>query len=371
MPVETKGAPSGRIVSIDALRGFDMFWITGGAAFFLSLFRLIDTPFFDSLSQQLNHPSWHGFTFWDLIFPLFLFIVGASMPFSISKRLERGAPPKKLYIHIVQRTLTLFILGLIFNGLLGFDFSNFRYAGVLQRIALCYFFAALIVMNTQIRGQAIFAGLILLLYWAAMTLIPVPGHGAGVLTPEGNLSFYIDRLWLPGKFVVYRTLGDNEGILSTLPAISTTLLGVLSGHWLRSSYTYNKKVLGLLAAGVVSLLLGLLWNVVFPINKIIWTSSYVLFAGGWSMLLLCLFYWIIDVMGYAKWAFPFVVIGLNPITIYVAQSLFDFGIIARIFVHGFIDSFGDFRPVFWAFCVLAVKWLFLYFLYKKKIFLKA
>jgi len=294
------------------------------------------------------------------------------MPFSISKRLERGDPRKKLYIHIIQRTLTLFILGLIFNGLLDFDFTNFRYAGVLQRIALCYFFAALIVMNTNIRGQAVFAGSILLLYWAAMALIPVPGHGAGVLTAEGNLSAFIDQNVLPGSFCCYR-FGDNEGILSTLPAISTTLLGVLSGHWLRSSYTYSKKVLGLLAAGVVCLFLGWLWNFVFPINKLIWTSSYVLYAGGWSILLLCLFYWIIDVKGYSKWAFPFVIIGLNPITIYVAQTLFrsDFNNIVDVFVHGFIDSFGDFRPVFLAFCVLTVKWLFLYFLYKKRIFLKA
>ncbi|KPK93648.1 hypothetical protein AMJ80_05810 [bacterium SM23_31] len=369
MTVEIKGAPSGRVVSIDALRGFDMFWITGGAAFFLSLFRLIDTPFFNSLSQQLNHVQWNGFRFWDLIFPLFLFIVGASMPFSISKRLQRGDSRKELYIHIIQRTLTLLILGLIFNGLLDLDFSNFRYAGVLQRIALCYFFAALIVMNTRIRGLAIFTGAILLLYWAAMMLIPVPGYGAGVLTPEGSLSAFIDQYALPGR--LYYRFGDNEGILSTLPAISTTLLGALSGHWLRSSFTQSIKVLGLFAAGIVCLFLGWIWNFVFPINKILWTSSYVLYAGGWSLLLLGLFYWIIDVRGWRKWAFPFVVIGLNPITIYVAQALFDFGIIARIFVNGFIDSMGVFRPVFWAFCVLTVKWLFLYFLYKKRIFLKA
>lgn len=359
-----------RIVSIDALRGFDMFWITGGAGLFLSLFQLLNHPFFNSLSHQLSHSKWNGFTFWDLIFPLFLFIVGASMPFSISKRLQRGDSRRMLYVHIVKRTLVLFILGLIYNGLLDFDFSEYRFAGVLQRISLCYFFTALIVMNTRIKGQVVFFLSILVSYWAIVTLIPVPGFGAGMLTPEGNLAAYIDQRVLPGKFCCY-TFGDNEGILSTLPAISTTLLGVLSGHWIRSSFSQTKKVFGLLVAGIGCLGLGLIWNVVFPINKLIWTSSYVLYAGGWSLLLLCLFYWIIDVKSWKKWTFPFIVIGLNPITIYVAQSLFDFGIIANIFVHGFIDELGLLKPVFWSLCVLMVKWLSLFFLYKQKIFLRA
>lgn len=360
----------GRVVSIDALRGFDMFWITGGAGFFLSLFKLLKHPFFVSLSHQLSHTKWNGFTFWDLIFPLFLFIVGASMPFSISKRLQRGDSRRMLYMHIIKRTLILFILGLVYNGLLDFDFTKYRFAGVLQRISLCYFFTALIVMNTRIKGQVVFTLSILVSYWAMMMLIPVPGFGSGVLTPEGNLAAYIDQRFLPGKFCCY-TFGDNEGILSTLPAISTTLLGVLSGHWIRSTFSQTKKVLGFLVAGIGCLGLGLIWNFVFPINKLIWTSSYVLYAGGWSDLLLCLFYWIIDVKGWKKWAFPFIIIGLNPITIYVAQSLFDFGIIATIFVHGFIDGLGILKPVFWAFCVLTVKWLFLFFLYKQKIFLRA
>ena len=370
MSSEIRSVPSGRVLSIDALRGFDMFWITGGAFFFRTLLRFFNTPFFHSLSAQLRHSKWDGFTFYDLIFPLFLFIVGASMPFAISKRLQRGDNRKKLYIHIVKRSLILLFLGFIFNGFLDLNLSNFRWAGVLQRISLCYFFSALIVMNTNIRNQAIIAGIMLLFYWAVMTLIPVPGFGAGILTPEGNLSAYIDQHFLPGEFCCYK-FGDNEGILSTIPAIASTLIGVLAGHWLRTSFTQEKKVLVLLAAGAVSLILGFIWDFIFPINKSIWTSSYVLFGAGWSLILLGLFYWVIDVRGYKKWSFPFVIIGLNPITIFVVQQIFDFGIIANIFVHGFIDIFGSFRPLFWAFCVLMVKWLFLYFLYKKKIFLKA
>ncbi|UCF36400.1 MAG: DUF5009 domain-containing protein [Acidobacteriota bacterium] len=364
------GAPSGRVVSIDALRGFDMFWIIGGDAFFRALFQLINTPWALTLLDQLEHKEWHGFTFYDLIFPLFLFIVGAAMPFAISKRLQRGDNRRELYVHIMKRTLILFALGLVYGHILEFDFDRFRWAGVLQRISLCYFFAAVIFMNFRIKGQAIAAGSILVGYWAILTLVPVPGFGAGILTPEGNLASYIDQLFLPGRFCCFQ-FGDNEGILSTIPAIATTLLGGLAGHLLRSAMDQRQKLLGLIGAGIGSLVIALLWDLLFPINKLLWTSSYVLFAAGWSFLLLALFYWVIDMRRYQKWAFPFIIIGLNPITIYVAQSVFDFGSIARIFVGGFVDHTGVFQPVFWVACVFAVKWLFLYFLYRQKIFLKA
>jgi predicted acyltransferase len=244
-----------------------------------------------------------------------------------------------------------------------------RYVGVLQRIALCYFLAALIMMKAGICGQALWAAGILIGYWIVMKVVPVPGFGAGVLTPEGNFASYIDRLYLPGRFCCFE-FGDNEGLLSTIPAESTVLLGVLCGHWLRSTVDSLRKVKWLVAAGITSLFAALLWDLIFPVNKLLWSSSYVLFAGGWSMLLLGAFYWLIDYRGYRKWAFPFVVIGLNPITIYVAQGVFDFGVIAQIFIHGFVGSFGEFKLVFVALCVFTVKWLFLYFLYRQKIFLK-
>jgi predicted acyltransferase len=225
-------------------------------------------------------------------------------------------------------------------------------------------------MWLRIRGQAIAIGAILLSYWIIMMVVPVPGHGAGVWTPEGNLAAYIDQLLLPGRFCCYK-FGDNEGILSMLPAVATALLGGLAGHLLRSALNQQKKLLGLIAAGGGSLVLALIWGTFFPINKLLWTSSYVLFAAGWSFLLLALFYWLVDIRGYQKWAFPFIVIGLNPITIYVLQSVFDFGTVANIFVYGFIDNLGVFQPLFWVACILAVKWMFLYFLYRQKIFLKA
>ncbi|MFC1607553.1 acyltransferase family protein [Candidatus Latescibacterota bacterium] len=369
MSSQTGIQPSGRIVSIDALRGFDMFWIIGGGWFFQRLFRLFDNTVIDTLRLQLYHSRWHGFTFEDLIFPLFLFIVGVCMPFSITKRLDRGVSRASLYRHILTRTFLLILLGLIYNGLLGFRFDSMRYVGVLQRIGICYFITALILMNTRVRGQVYWTAGILLGYWAIMKLVPVPGYGSGVLTPAGNLASYIDQHFLPGQFCCFR-YGDNEGLLSTIPAVATALSGVLCGHWIMGSASSVKKVYGLLAAGVVSLVAALVWDIVFPVNKLLWTSSYVLFAGGWSMLLLGAFYWIIDYRGWRAWAFPFIVIGLNPITIYVAQGVFDFGTIANIFIHGFIDNLGNFEPVFYAGSVLTVKWLFLYFLYRHKIFLK-
>lgn len=361
--------PKGRVVSIDALRGFDMFWIIGGGSFISSFLALFDTPITRAFAAQMHHPEWHGFTAWDLIFPLFLFIVGASIPFSLTKRLNIGDSRKELFLHVMKRALVLYFLGMIMEAGRIDVLGGLRYTGVLHRIAFCYLFTSLIVMNTRIRGQAFWAGSLLIGYWIIMTFIPVPGHGAGVFTPEGNLASYIDRLIQPGA--LRHKLFDNEGFLSTFPAVATTLLGVLSGHWLKTSFPGNKKVAGLCAAGVLSLVLGLLWNIVFPINKLIWTSSYVLFAGGWSMLLLALFYWLIDVHGYRKWAFPFVIIGLNAVTIYVLGAIFDFGRIVNVFAYEFIDYWGAFKPIFWAACVLAVKWLLLYYLYRKRIFLKA
>jgi predicted acyltransferase len=363
-------APAGRMVSIDALRGFDMFWIIGGDAFFRALFKLSDAPWAAALKVQLHHTKWDGFTFYDLIYPLFLFIVGVSMPFAISKRLQRGDSRSDLYAHIIKRTLVLLAFGLIYNQILELNFDNFRWTGVLQRIALCYFFAAIVFMNFRIKGQAIAIAVILFAYWAIMTLVPVPGHGAGVLTPEGNLASYIDRLLLPGRMCCFK-FGDNEGILATLPAVASVLLGGLAGHLLSSSFESKKKLLGLVIAGIAGLALGLLWNLVFPINKLLWSSSYVLYTAGWSFLLMALFYWVIDMRGYQKWAFPFVVIGLNPITIYVLDRVFDFGAVAGIFVNGIIGYLGALEPVVWIASMFVVKWLFLYFLYRQKIFLKA
>ncbi len=359
-----------RIASIDALRGFDMFWIAGGESIIHAIYKVWPGSATQSLDAQFEHMPWAGFHFYDLIFPLFLFVVGVVLPFSLTRRMEEGADRPQLYRHIVQRFVLLFLFGLVYNGVLDFNIQTMRIPGVLQRIAICYFIAALVVMNTKIRGQAIVAGSILIVYWLIMKLVPVPGIGAGVITPEGNLAGYLDRLIIPFRFCCY-TFGDNEGLLSTLPAISTCLLGVLAGHWLRSGkYTPNQKVLGLAAAGVASLLVAWVWSFNFPIIKNIWTSSFVLCAGGWSLLLLALFYWIIDVRGYQRWSFFFKVIGMNAITLYLADRIIDFESITRFFLQGTLPVFGQLQPLVWSCSVIFTAWLFVYFLYRQKIFLR-
>jgi len=368
MQSRTNDLPSGRIVSIDALRGFDMVWIIGGGTLLQQLLALYDTPVTRAVASQLHHPEWSGFTAWDMIFPLFLFIVGASIPFSLAKRLDRGDSERAIVFHIMKRTAVLYFLGMIIEaGRIG-ELGGLRYTGVLHRIAFCYCCTSLIVMHTRIRGQAIWAAALLIGYWLVMSFIPVPGHGAGVFTPEGNLASYLDRLLQPGA--LRQKLFDNEGFLSTFPAIATTLLGVLSGHWLGTPRTGNRKTAMLLASGAASLIVGLIWSTVFPVNKLIWTSSFALVTGGLSMLILSVFYWLIDVRGFRKWAFPFVVIGLNALAIYFASAVFDFDRIVTVFTYEFIDRMGSFKPLFGAAAVLAVKWIGLYILYYKKIFIK-
>ena len=361
--------PQTRVASIDALRGFDMFWIIGGGAFFETLPKVWKNNFTETIKQQMEHVPWQGFRFEDLIFPLFLFIVGVVLPFSISRRREQGISPAALRLHIIKRAAILILLGLILNGLLQFNLADMRWPGVLQRIGLCYLFAALLVIHTGWLIQSLVAGGLLLGYWALVMFVPVPGSGPAVLTPEGCLPAYIDRLLIPGKFCCF-TFGDNEGLLSTIPAVSTVLIGALAGRWLCSSASGNLKTVALVIAGIVCLIIGYLWGLSFPIIKVIWTSSYVLYAAGWSLLLLAAFYWVIDVRGYKKWAFFFVIIGANPITIYFLQGIVNFDDIAAFFVRGFARHTGQFELLILPLAAFAAKWLLLLFLYRHKIFFK-
>jgi len=342
-----------------------MLWINGGDAFLVALLALFNPTVADALAVQFGHVAWNGFHFEDLIFPLFLFIAGLSIPFSITKRLERGDDRKDIYKHILKRAVLLFLLGQAYNNinlLFTLDFADWRIMGVLQRIGICYFIASLIAMKVPPKGQAAAMIAILLGYWAVMMLVPVPGVGAGVLTPEGNLASYIDRQILPGAYCCF-PLGDNEGLLSTVPAVATALLGALAGHWLRTSRSQKTQVRGLLGAGGTCLGVALLWNLTFPINKILWTSSYMLFAGGWSLLLLAFFFWVIDVRGHQKWAFFFIVIGMNSIFIYLFGSLVDFGFIGNFWTNAF-------EPLIVVTLAITVRWLVLYFMYLKKWFFK-
>jgi len=358
-----------RLTSIDALRGFTMIWIIGAEVIVHSLFKVWPNSFTRTLTVNMTHARWEGYYFYDLVFPLFLFLVGILIPFTILRRMEAGVPKTQLYKHIIKRTLVLIFLGLVNYGLLRFDWPAMRWSSVLGRIGICYFFASLLVMHTSWRMQAVITAAILIFYYLAVMFIPVPGYGAGVLTPEGCLTTYLDQKIIPG------TLGmgiyDRQGVLSTFTSLATTLIGVLAGFWLASNRSPQRKTIGLLFAGLLTLTAGWIWGQFFFISRNVWTSSFVLYSAGWSFFLLALFYWIIDVRGYKKWAFFLIVIGMNAITIWVGQRLIDFDFTAKAIFLGFSGTLGVIQPVFMAFAVFMLKWLFLWFLFKKKIFLKA
>lgn len=359
---------TGRLLSIDALRGWDMFWIIGGDALATSILKIGNWSFSPALMTQLEHADWEGFRFYDLIFPLFLFMVGCVLPFSLEK--YRGNA-RSAHGRILRRTLLMILLGLIYSGLLRFDFANLRYAGVLQRIAICYGVAGIIFLHVPWKPRIGLVIGILFGYWALLSWVAAPGGIAGDLTKEGNLAGYIDRNFLPGKILEkYYGFGDNEGILSTIPAIVTALLGVFAGEWLRSDNKPWTKVGGLLVACMGCLAAGYGWSFLFPIIKNLWTSSFVLVAAGWSLLLLTFFYTLIDVLGWRTWSFVWVVIGMNAITIYIAKSIIDFTKISKYFLTGVSNLADPWQlPVLQAGTLLAM-WLFLYFLYKQKIFLR-
>jgi predicted acyltransferase len=378
MDSDAKPKSSERLLSIDALRGFDMFWIMGGDRLARALAKWSDSPAGKTVQEQLEHAQWHGFRFYDLIFPLFLFLVGTVLPFSLGKLQDQGRSAE--YRRIARRTVLLFGLGLLCNGVLRFDWANLRVAGVLQRIALCYAFAALISLWFSPRGIVAVLATILLGYWALMANVAAPGFTAGDFSIEGNLSGWVDRQYLPGKIMkAYYGYGDNEGLITTIPAVATALLGVLAGTWLRSSRGPWQKAAGLVAAGALSLVVGVAWGTRFPINKILWTSPFVLVAGGLSLLLLAFFYTVIDVLRFRRWAFFFVVIGANAITIFVAPRFIDFENLTKYFARFFLSGAGrllepylsaDANLVLLAAGVLAAKWLFLYYLYRNRLFLR-
>jgi predicted acyltransferase len=361
-----------RVMSIDALRGFDMFWIIGGDDIARALGIWWNTPASQSFATQFKHVAWEGFRFYDLIFPLFLFTVGAVLPFSLRKYQTGELSRSLAFWRLARRVVLLFLLGLIYNNLLKFDFANLRVTGVLQRIAVCYGIAGLIFLQTRIRTQVMLLVAILLGYWAILMLVPSPdSRRAGDLAIETNLAGYLDRHYLPGRiYKAYYGYGDNEGLLSTIPAVATTLLGVLAGHWLLSDRTRWTKAAGLAFAGLACLGLGMFWGLYFPVIKILWTSTYVLVAGGWSLLLLALFYIFIDVLKFRAPALFFVVIGVNAITIYVASRIIPFDEISRFFLGGVARLSGSFGPVVVPIGTIAIEWLLLLYLYRNQIFLR-
>lgn len=372
-----------RLISLDALRGFVMFWIMSGEHIMHALAKAVPVPVFIWMSSQLHHAEWNGITFYDMIFPVFLFVAGVSMPYSFEKKMilagvktPKDLPSKdkqKIYRSMLKRTCILLFLGFVVNGLLRFDgFDQTRFASVLGRIGLAWFFAGLIYLNFDLKKQLFWFTGILIGYYLAMKFVPVPDFGAGVLTKQGSLEGYIDRLFLPGR--LHSTVYDPEGLFSTIPAVATALLGVFLGTFLKTNlyFSSKNKLVVMIASAIILILIGIIWDYDFPINKHLWTSSFVCFVGGFSILFFTFFYLTIDLLGFHKWAFPLLLIGSNSILIYIAsEGLVDFKYTANFVFGGVIKFFPlIWQPVFATLSVTVVQLLLLYFLYKRKWFLK-
>ena len=372
-PLDTPLGPTGgqRLYSLDALRGFDMFWIMGAEEIFNTLAKATDWPALNWISNQLTHPAWNGFHLYDLIFPLFLFMAGVATPFSVGRELEKGNDKTKVLFRVVRRGLILVILGIIYNnGLHLRPFSDIRFASVLGRIGIAYMFANIIFIYSKRNTQIIWFWALIIGYWLLLKFTSAPGFPTGDLTMEGNFASYIDRSILPGK--LYLGIHDPEGLMSDIPAISTGLLGILTGTFIKTSKQDGARKAGWMAlTGISFIILALIWNFDFPINKNLWTSSFVCLVGGLSLLYLSLFYYVIDVLGYKKWAFFFKVIGMNSILIYISGRFINW----EYATNGFFQWLGELSPALWApvvmsVCYMAVKWAFMYFLYIKKVFLR-
>ncbi len=388
---------SKRLMSLDALRGLNMLFIIGLSAVIVDICNLFPGAASDVLKTQMTHVEWNGIRHHDTIFPLFLFLAGASFPFSLAKARAKSLPTWRIVLKVVFRGLALVLLGVIYNNGVNFDFANLRFGSVLGHIGLGWMFAALLFMSLRRRWLIAISAVILVGYWLALVLIPAPDVNPSeafsraafaerfenLLTPEksesiqknlsmeGSLVGYVDRSIMPGK--LYKKVHDPEGLASTLPAIVTALLGMLFGSVLRSNKTGALlKVLTLLGFGVALTAVGYLWNEVFPINKNLWNSSFVCFVGGCSAIALGVFYLIIDVWGLRRWAFAFVVVGANPLAIYLGRKFFDLNYTRDFF---FSDAITRFVPescqTLATSCAgLLVAWLILLWLYRRRIYIK-
>ncbi len=333
--------PPPRLVALDVLRGFAMFWIVGGDAFGGAFAKFDGGPAGALLARQFEHSAWVGFTFYDLIFPLFVFVLGAAIPLSLPRMIAergRGAALGR----VARRSALLILLGWFYYGGLGGPFSQIRLLGVLQRLALCYLFASMLFIFLRPRALVVACVALLAGYWALMTFVPVPGFGAGDLAEGHNLANWCDAQWLPGR----KHDGDHdvEGILSTLPAIGSCLLGVLAGVRLRdATRSARQKAIEFAVAGGLLLAAGFAWGAEFPVIKKLWTSSFVLVAGGWSALLLALFLFVIDVRRWRAWAAPFEWVGANALAIYLICNVVDFRKVSARLAGGDVAAWLDAR----------------------------
>ncbi len=369
-PASITTEPRERLYSLDVLRGFDMFWIIGGEALIISLAKASGWTWMEKLAEQMHHVSWNGFHFYDLIFPLFMFISGVAIPYALVSRLEKGTAKRSLVRKVLIRMLVLIAFGIIYNGALEKGFGDMRAASVLAQIGISYAFASLIVIHTSSVKQRLFwlAGI-----WGLIAVlqlfVPVPGYGSGVITPEGSINAWIDQHFLPGRF--YFGIYDPEGILCIVSATTVTLMGTFAGSILRSrNLTPAKKTALMLYVGTGLLAVAIGLSTFYPVIKNIWTVPFTMLTAGISFLLLSLFYFIIDVKGMRKgWMF-FRVIGLNSITIYMGTRILDFEYTSEFLLGWFAGPLGDLGPAILIAGSILLEWLLLYYLYRNRIFLR-
>ncbi len=313
---QTGNSAGSRLISLDVFRGITI----------AGMILVNNAGDWSHVYPPLAHAEWHGWTPTDLIFPFFLFIMGVAMPFSFGKRLARGDSRGKLLKHVVIRSLIIFALGMLLSGIPNFDYSHRLILNILQRIGIIYLISGAIYLFSGVMAQAVVAVFCIVLYWILMLFVPVPGYGAGVLAPVGNMWWYVDKVLLQGWHQHLLVVGDYrlnhaEGILSLIPSISTVLLGSLTGHYLRSERSNMEKAAGMMVAGNFGLVIGVIMSIWFPINKLLWSSSYVVFTAGFALEMLGVCYWLVDIKGYKTWSQPFLVFGTNAITAFFLSTL--------------------------------------------------
>jgi predicted acyltransferase len=358
-----------RLISLDAFRGFT-----------IAAMIMVNYPgSWSHVYPPLLHVDWHGITPTDLIFPFFIFIVGVSITLAYNKRLQAGIPKNPMYKKIVFRALKIFIVGILLWLFPKFDLENIRFAGVLQRIAIVFLVSALLFLNSKWKTQAIVAAVLLVGYWLAMVLIPTPGYGAPMLEPGANLAAWIDSKLLPGY--MWQKTWDPEGIFSTLPAIATGITGMLAGHLILSNMSQEKKVIYLFSFGFFAFAIGYLWDFIFPINKNIWTSSFVMVTSGLAAMVLAISMFFVDMQGRTRFTKPGIIFGSNAIAVYVLADVWGqlfynlkfAGSSLNVHFLSVFESAGwsmKFGSLLYAILFICFNFIPAWILYKKKIFIK-
>ncbi|WNC71634.1 DUF5009 domain-containing protein [Thalassotalea psychrophila] len=365
-----------RLLSIDALRGFDMFWILGAEGLFSALFVITGLSFFNLAANEMLHSTWHGFTFYDLIFPLFILLSGVSL--GLAAKPIAGLPKQQRnekYRHAVKRLVLLLLLGVIYNHGWGTgipaDFGEIRYVSVLGRIGLAWFVAAMLVWHFKTKTQLYITAAIFIGYWLILSFVSIGDFGGGNLGPEFSINAWVDQTLMPG--IRYQNLAvDPEGLLSNLGSILNCLVGVFIGRLMSVQKQFPKVLLrNLLIIGVLALSLGWLLNSILPVNKTLWTPTFVLVTSGWSVLFLSLFYWLIDMQHWQTWAKPFAIIGMNSIIIYLGTALVNWQYMVNSLFGGVLSPLSEgWQALFSIVFLLLLQWLLLAWMYRNKIFIK-